>query len=190
MLEGLLVNLVPYGNSFLDRDHTWWNSESSFWGSMGDRILVSQADVDREHKEDAESEKPRTGVAFGIQTKDGQPLGYLGLNWIATHRRVGNLGAVIGEKAFWGGGYGTDALLLCVDYAFDWLDLRRVYLETIALNGRVTRQMEKVGFRLEAQHRRATFADGVWADVLVFGLMREEWPGRAAMIEKLGLQAR
>ncbi len=190
ILEGLLVDLVPYGKKFQDQDYTWWNSESTFWGSMGGRQIVSKAEVEREHEEWRTSTEPETGVAFGVQTKDGKPIGYFGINWLSPQHRYANLGAVIGDQAYWGGGYGTDALLLLNDYAFDVLDMRRVWLITMALNERVIRQMEKVGFKLEGRHRQATRVDRDWIDVVSYGLLREEWPGRAAMIEKIGLKAR
>lgn len=191
MLEGLLVDLVPYSDRFKQKHGDWWNNESRFWGSMGDRPIVTQAQIDAEHARwREEPSRPDDGVPFGIQTKDGTPIGYFGINWLMVHNRVGMLGAVINESAYWGGGYGTDALLLCVDYAFDALDLRKLWLVTMSLNARVLRQMEKVGFLLEARQRKATMADGEWYDVVTYGLLREEWPGRAAMIDKLGLRAR
>jgi RimJ/RimL family protein N-acetyltransferase len=190
MLEGLLVDLVPYGERFMEHDQRWWNSESSFWSGMGRREFVTKAQAEAEHREWRESTKPETGVPFGVQTKDGKPLGYFGINFLLYHSRVANLGANISEPEYWGGGYGTDALLLLLDYAFDTLDMRRVWLITMTLNQRVLRQMEKIGFLLEARQRKATNADGVWYDVVTYGLLREEWPGRAAMIDKLGLRAR
>jgi len=57
-------------------------------------------------------------------------------------------------------------------------------------NERVQRQMVKVGFKLEARQRETFVADGQRVDNLIYGLLREEWPGRAAMIEKLGLRAK
>lgn len=97
---------------------------------------------------------------------------------------------MIGEPEYWGGGYGTDALLLLADYAFDWLDLHKLWLITMALNARVMRQMEKVGFDLEARQRAATWANNGWVDALTYGIQRSAWPGRAALIERLGLRAR
>lgn len=190
MLEGLLVDLVPYGNAFEEKQHTWVSRESMFWASMGDRWFATRASVDRRRQRHRDEDQgPRLNVSFGIRTKDGTPLGYFGINWLVPHHRLGMLGAMIHEPEYWGGGYGTDALLLIADYAFDWLDLRKLWLMTMSLNARVLRQMEKVGFTLEAQQREATYADGQWVDAPIYGLLREEWPGRAAMIEKLGLQA-
>ena len=192
MLEGLLVDLVPYGKAFTDLEHRWRNHEASFYGSGGDRYFVTQAMVRRMMQEWAE-ERERgedPGVAFGIRTKDGKPIGYMGINWLVPYYRLAMLGAKIGETEYWGGGYGTDALLLLLEYAFDWLDIRKAWLLTTTMNHRVMRQMEKVGFTLEAQQRTSALADGVWYDWLAYGLLREEWPGRAAVIERIGLQAR
>ncbi len=191
ILRGLLVDLVPYGKAFMERDHDWWNNESRFWGSMGDRRFVSQAAVDRDHAEWLSDEDDGDmGVPFGIQTKSGKPLGYVGINWMVPAHRWANLGAVISEPAYWGGGYGTDAVLLLLDYAFDVLDLRRCWLVTMAPNERVLRQMDKVGFTLEGRPRDSTWVNGQWVDAVLYGMLREEWPGRAAMVEKLGLQPR
>ncbi len=123
-----------------------------------------------------------------MQTKDGTPLGFFGVSDMSFHHRTAMLAARIGEAAYWGGGYGTDALLLLVDYCFDWLDMRRVWLKTMSTNVRVHRQMEKVGFVREGVEREATFGDGERCAWISYGLLREEWPGRAAMIARLGLR--
>ena len=190
-LEGLLVDLVPYGKAFQDRDHDWWNDdEANYWSRMGELAFVSRAQVEREHQEWFESDTPGTGVPLGIQTKDGTPLGYFGINFLSYTHRTANLGAVIYDSQYWGGGYGTDALLLLTDFAFDWLDMRRVWLGTMSINARVLRMMEKVGFHFEARRRKLALAGGEWVDEMVYGMLREEWPGRDVMVERLGITAR
>jgi RimJ/RimL family protein N-acetyltransferase len=193
MLEGLLVDLVPYGKVYQDLEHRWMNNESTFWSGGGERHFMSQAmTVARRARwaEERERAGGPGGVSFGVQTKDGKPLGYIGVNWLSAHHRLAILGAKIGEPEYWGGGYGTDALLLLLDHVFDWLDMRKAWLLTTSMNARVMRQMEKVGFRLEGRQRQGALADGVWYDWLVYGLLREEWPGRAALVERLGLRER
>ena len=190
ILEGLLVDLVPYGRAFQAREHAWWNNESMYWASMGERELLTHAQLEKQRREEAESDESRTGVTFGVRTKDGALIGSFGINFLSPYHRVANLGAMINEPDYWGGGYGTDALLLLVDYAFGWLDMRRLWLDTMSSNARVLRQMQKVGFTLEARLRSVAIADGQWNDEVVFGLMRDEWPGREAMIARLGLRAR
>ena len=43
--------------------------------------------------------------------------------------RVGKLGIVIGEKQYWGKGYGTESLELMLEYGFNTLNLQRIELE-------------------------------------------------------------
>jgi RimJ/RimL family protein N-acetyltransferase len=192
MLEGLLVDLVPYGTRFAEQEPVWRNNESWFWATVGERHILAKTQLDRRRQERAEwaEQHGSQNVAFGIQTKDGKPLGDMSLNWVLGHQRLSMLGASIGDSDFWGGGYGTDALLLAVDYAFDWLDLRKLWLATMSPNMRVVRQMEKVGFMLEVRQREATWVDGKPGDILLYGLLREEWPGRDAVIERIGLRVR
>jgi RimJ/RimL family protein N-acetyltransferase len=192
MFEGLLVDLVPFSEQYEELQHKWQNSEAAFWGDMGDRHFHTKSALKRHREHRAEWRDRKNGpyVGFGIQTKDGQPIGLISAVFITPHNRTAMLGALIGESTYWGGGYGTDALMLMLDYGFDWLDLHKLWLMTMSLNARVIRQMEKVGFTLEGRMRDGTIVDGVPYDGLYYGMLREEWPGRVAMVEKLGLRPR
>ncbi|MCD4684650.1 MAG: GNAT family N-acetyltransferase [Anaerolineae bacterium] len=190
MLEGLLVDLVPQGDAYRERLHEWSNSEGEFWGSGGERPFNTQAMIQRRIERWAErrGDSPNRGVYFAIRTKPGVLLGMMAVNWMNPTHRWGVLGAQISEPGYWSGGYGTDALLLLIDFAFDWLDFRRVWLTTTSMNARSQRQMEKVGFTLESRLREAAYADGVPYDLLNFGLLREEWAGRVVLIGPLNLR--
>jgi len=80
MLEGILVDLVPMSQTFQDLEHKWNNSESVFFWSVGDRWVVTKAQVEAHQKERREEEEKRAirAFIFGIQTKDGKPLGLFG----------------------------------------------------------------------------------------------------------------
>lgn len=190
MLEGILVDLVPFSKRFSDLEHRWNNSEAVFFWDIGNRWIRTKAEIERRQQERQEEDDGDDSRAiFGIQTKDGTPMGLLGTFWINHAHRTALLTALIAEPEYWGSGYGTDALLLFVDYAFDWLDLRKLWLMTMRANLRVLRQMEKVGFTLEACHRNGTWTGEQWVDLLTYGLLRDEWPGRAVLVETLNLRA-
>ena len=188
ILEGILVDLVPRGGAYSKLDPRWHNSEAWYWASAGDREIVTRTQLERARAE--WMERPSPHVVFGIQTKDGTPIGDISLGWVLPHHRLAMMGAAIGEPDYWGGGFGTDALLLIVDYAFKWLDFHKLWLGTMGLNARVLRQMEKVGFQQEARHRKMFYADGIHTDEVVYGLLREEWPGREAMLQRVTLRGK
>ena len=68
--------------------------------------------------------------------------------------REAELGITIGVRAYWGQGYGTDAVRTLLELAFEELELRRMYLHTLTSNARAQRAFEKAGFRRTRQVRR------------------------------------
>ncbi len=192
MLKGILVDLVPLGHAFGEQMATWVNGPAAYWGTVGDRPIASRSMAEgwyRARLEPLDREGVRR-IQFGVQTKRGTPIGQMGVNFALTVHRSANLGVQIGNPAYWGGGYGTDGFILLIDFLFNWLDLRRLYAETMASNVRVQRMMDKIGFTFEGRQREMWYADGDWQDALIYGALQDEWPGRAALVEKLGLQPR
>ncbi len=85
------------------------------------------------------------------------------------------MGIVIGEKAYWGQGYGSDAICAVLRFAFQELNLHRVYLRARADNARGIRAYEKCGFRHEGQLREAIYSNGRYYDELWMGVLRPEF---------------
>jgi RimJ/RimL family protein N-acetyltransferase len=189
-LTGLLVDLEPQGRAFYDEKmYKFNNNISRLWAAVGENTPVPRAEIRRTQEQRRESRaKGYLGVHFLIRAKDGEIIGTIGVGWLSAQNRWGMLGAWIGEPDYWGGGHGSDALLLLTEYAFDWLDLRRLCLGTMDLNERAQRHVEKCGFVLEVRVRKGTFVNGEWIDMLEYGLLRDEWAGRAALVEELGLR--
>lgn len=118
---------------------------------------------------------------FAIEVKEGKDwvhIGNLGLHKIDWKNRVATFGIVIGEKAYWNRGYGTEAVRTALRYAFFELGLNRVELETFSFNRRAIRCYEKVGFRHEGTRRQALYRDGRYHDILIMGILKEEFSTR------------
>lgn len=90
---------------------------------------------------------------------------------------VGNawVGIGVGERDFWGQGYGTDAMRLLVRYGFEELGLRRISLTVFEYNVRARRSYEKIGFQLEGTARQAIQRAGKRWDMYYMGILRREW---------------
>lgn len=84
-------------------------------------------------------------------------------------------GILIGEREYWGKGYGTDAMRLVAQYGFLELGMRRISLALHAFNERARKSYEKIGFVAEGVRRGVLLRDGVRYDEIVMGLLREEW---------------
>ncbi len=108
---------------------------------------------------------------FAVQTLDGELIGSIGLHDLDWKERRATLGIVLGEKDFWGQGYGTDAITAVLRFAFDALNLHRVHLSVYAYNQRAIRCYEKCGFELEGRLRDSHYYDGQYHDELVMGIL-------------------
>ncbi len=102
-------------------------------------------------------------------------IGNCGLHKIDWKNGHAELGIVIGEKAFWGQGFGTDAVRALLRFAFHELRLHRVYLDTYDFNPRAIRCYEKAGFRREGTKREALFREGCYHDVHLMAILRHEF---------------
>lgn len=131
-------------------------------------------------------EDPRL-TRFAIDTVDGQYIGNCSLRASEGQGRVSEVGLFIGEKEYRGKGYGTDAVVTLCTFGFVYQDLERIALHAVAENTAAVRCYEKAGFQHEGRLRRHRFVRGRYRDLLVMGLLREEfmarfperWPGEA-----------
>jgi RimJ/RimL family protein N-acetyltransferase len=112
---------------------------------------------------------------FAIESEDGTYIGNIGLHDLERENRKALLGIIIGDKGYWGQGYGTDAILTMLRWAFDYLNLTRVYLTVYAYNERAIRCYQKCGFRHEGTMRQARFTGGRTYDEWMMGILRDEF---------------
>lgn len=131
----------------------------------------------QEEEEWIENIKKRTpkDVVFGVETLEGTLIGTMGLHNIELIHGLATTGAVIGDKKFWGKGYGFDAKMLVLDFAFNTLSLRKVTSDVLAFNERSKRYLEKTGYKRVGQFKEHLFRDGMYHDLIIMEIFREEW---------------
>lgn len=81
----------------------------------------------------------------------------------------------IGDPKAWGQGLGGNACRLLVAFGFDDLNLERIWLRLSAHNARAQHVYEKIGFVVEGRLRGHAFVNGGRQDVILMGLLRDEW---------------
>lgn len=122
----------------------------------------------------------RDGTNFAIEA-DGKFIGQCGLYGFDDFKGVPHrcdLGIAIGDKDYWGRGYGREALGLLVDYAFTHWNMQRVGLQVMATNDRAIRAYRAVGFVEEGRLRRHAWSNGNYVDSVCMSILREEWQAR------------
>src|SRR5690625_79427 len=81
----------------------------------------------------------------------------------------------IGEKEYWGKGFGSEGLRLVLDYAFYEMNLHRVSLRVFSFNVRAIRMYKRIGFKEEGNSRQSLFRDGKWHDIIHMGILQTEY---------------
>ncbi len=122
----------------------------------------------------------RDGGTFAIEA-DGRYIGICGLRQdgiIMTTARTFELGITIGDKAYWGKGYGRDAVRVLLDYAFRLRNAHKVWLSVNGTNERAIRAYRACGFVEEGRLRQHVWGDGQYVDLVYMGVLCEEWLGR------------
>ncbi len=116
------------------------------------------------------------GVAgLAVETvADRTHIGTCALRETSPENRSAVLGIMIGEKAYWDGGYGTDVMRTLCRFGFEQMNLHRIELEVFASNARARHVYEKVGFQVEAVRRQAEFKGGGYLDIVTMGLLEGE----------------
>jgi RimJ/RimL family protein N-acetyltransferase len=173
--RGSLVRLASVSADVMAKSFVRWDrdSEAQRLGDFMPTQLISEKKI-KEHIE--KREENENAFRFGLCTlEDDKFIGVVSLWLQAWSHNEAWLGIFIGEREYWGKGYGTDAMRLVVQYGFTELNLRRISLGLHAFNERALKSYFKVGFQVEGRERGVFLRDGVRYDDLTMGLLREEW---------------
>ncbi len=176
MLQGPRVTLRAIERDDLPRFHAFNNDLAVELAGGGDppwpqSLARLTADFERNTAQGG-----REGMTFAIEA-DGQVIGGCGLHGLGPTEQTCELGIAIGDKAYWGQGYGREAVALLLDYAFRLVNARRVFLRVHAANERAIRAYRACGFVEEGRLRKHVWSNGSYDDLLYMGILREEWPG-------------
>lgn len=177
MIVGEKTRLRALERSDLVKVWKWLNDEEVMWFMAAPCNTQSLAEVEQwfSRLQEAAGYSSRH---FIIETEEGTPIGGIYYEYLDTRHQRTEVGMQIGEKEYWGKGYGTDAMITFLDYLFNELGLHRVYLRVERYNTRALKCYEKCGFTQEGILRHHVFTKGEYHDDLVMGILRDEFNQR------------
>lgn len=112
---------------------------------------------------------------WAIIAKD-ERLGHVGnINaYVDPPNLVADIGILIGERAVWGGGIGTEAWIAVCRYLLDEVGMRKVTAGAMATNTGMLHIMKKAGMVEDGVRKRHFLADGREVDLIYAALYREK----------------
>jgi len=112
-----------------------------------------------------------------VDSETDTPIGWCSLFMRIPENRRGMLAIMIGEKEYWGRGYGQEAIGLLLDYGFGILNLNSVELGVYAFNERAIRCYERIGFKRVGTTRESRIVGGEKHDTVLMDILASEFEG-------------
>ena len=182
MIEGRLVDLRARSIADAERAERWM-SDTEIAHNMGERYGVSLSSTQRRLEERTGKFMDFSGLLLAIDTKDGEHIGSCSLFNTSPEDHSAWLGIMIGERAYWSKGYGSDALVTLCRFGFEEMGLNRMGLEVWSFNEHAMRCYRRCGFAEEARLREDVYLDGKHHDNVVMSLLRDEFVAQHARTE-------
>tara|TARA_B100000700_G_scaffold331786_1_gene468708 strand:- start:42 stop:620 length:579 start_codon:yes stop_codon:yes gene_type:complete len=146
VVSGTLVTIREKFFSDLESDYKWrrdpelaaFDASTPIRSSFDSykKMMQSQLDYPEKKRRTYAIEDKRTSRHVGnIMYYDYNPL-----------KNETEIGITIGDREYWSKGFGTETINLFVDYLFNELNLRKIYLHTLVWNYRAQRCFTKAGF--------------------------------------------
>ncbi|WP_431799468.1 GNAT family N-acetyltransferase [Halobacillus andaensis] len=148
-----------------------WQNDTDVYMNMSDSFdLYSLEDIEKFYDE------IKDGKNYIIVEKNtNKEIGRVALPFLDYEQRNTEILIMIGEKNYWGKGYGKEAFQIILDYVFNELNLHRVGLKVFSFNEKAYKMYEKFGFKIEGEIRESLYRNGKWHDTYLMGLLKSEY---------------
>ena len=171
-LIGKKCYLSPLNIEDADR-YAEWLSDADIGISLGCYTL--QLSLKKEEKI-LEKMIERNDYVFGIIDKENETLiGNCGLHDVNNIDGRAEFRIFVGDKSYWGKGFGKDATRLILDFGFNILNLHEIYLQVFEYNPAAMKLYEQVGFKKAGAFREAKVIGGRKFDVIIMDILAKEY---------------
>lgn len=172
-IEGKTINLCAHNSEHINLYVKWMNDP---------KVRIYARNIMPIRVEDVKKWfEPREGrisnfVIFELwHKKDKKPIGTAGLGHIDWVNGWANAFLSIGEPEYWNKSIATEATELLVEYAFNELNLNKLYGGVCVENIGSWSVAEKIGFEFEGIQEDEFFVDGKYLGVKAYSLLKEDW---------------
>ena len=137
--------------------------------------FAERTDAERERSRILNEHRSEDSVWFTITDLAGNVLGEAGLLRMFPAWHQTDLTIIIPDPRMQHRGYGTEAIRLLLDLAFDCYEMHRVSIGVVGLNTNALAFYKKIGFRQEGILEDGYFYNNAYSDFVMMRILRHEW---------------
>lgn len=159
-----------------DLDGNWYNwfNDSKVTRYQNKKIYPNTIEKQQEYFDYLKSSS--SDVVFAIVDKEKEVhIGNIGLHHIDWVHRFAELGIVIGETDYFGRKIGKQAWILITKYAFETLNLHRIYAVIMSENTASIKCAEAANFSCDGVIRDYFYKNGSYMNACYFNIIREDF---------------
>lgn len=183
LFEGQDIRFGPIDHEKDPAIESKWTHDSDFMRMMdvAPTRPMSPAMVKKQYEKlEKQMDEEKNQFYFAIRAReDDRLIGKAIVQWIEWANGNGFLRLGIGAAEDRGKGYGTQALRMLLRFAFAEINLFRVTALVPEYNTAAIALLKKFGFVEEVRRRQSLERDNKRWDLLVFGLLQEDWQNQA-----------
>lgn len=151
-----------------------WRANKELIDSLGAPYRYIDIEIDEQWYQNYLKNRDNT-LRCAITSNDSEDiLGLISLTSINYINRTAILHIMV-EKNSQGKGIGTFAINEILKYAFLSLNLNRIELQVLNDNERAKYLYKKIGFMQEGIRRQVCYKDGVYKDMIIMGMLKEDY---------------
>jgi UDP-4-amino-4,6-dideoxy-N-acetyl-beta-L-altrosamine N-acetyltransferase len=152
-----------------------WRSDPDMYDYFYEFLPISTHQQERWYEQQLAN---RDEINFAVADHEGKLIGTVSIYHIDRRNRKAEWGRlIIGDKNCKGKGIGKEIERLVIQYAFDHLNLHKLYCEVIVSNDKVIAMHHGFGFQREAIFKDHVFKSGVYIDVVSMALLETAYRG-------------
>jgi RimJ/RimL family protein N-acetyltransferase len=179
LFEGILIRLGPINHEKDPQVESRWTHDILLMRSLSrlPAIPLSAAQMKKKYEAiEKEVDESKRLFHFTIRSReDDRLLGFTRIEGIEWTHGTCSLKLAIGDPAERNKGFGSEALVLMLRYAFNELNLYRVSVVVGDDNPMGLRFFIRHGFVEEVRRRKSILRDGQTYDLLHLGMLQDEW---------------
>ena len=173
-LKGERVHLRALLEKDLNNNYLQWLNDEEVCRNNAHAIFPNTEQKMKDYFSGLNNQNVHIVLAI-IDSASGKHIGNVSLqniNWVS---RNAEFAILMGDKDYWGKGYGEEAAKLVVDYGFNRLNMHRIFCGTLSGNEGMIRLAQKLDMKQEGIRREAIFKNGAYHNIIEFGVLKSEY---------------